>query len=61
MIAKLKKFLTEVKAEFKKVSWSSRSEIISSTAVVFLVVFLLAVFIGIMDFILSNLIKVFLR
>lgn len=61
IIAKTKKFLQEVKAEFKKVSWSDRNELIGSTGVVIVSVALLAIFIGICDFIFAKVINIIIR
>jgi len=47
--------------ELKKVSWSTRSELISSTVVVIIAVAIMAVFIGICDLIWSNGINFILR
>ncbi|HDM37803.1 MAG TPA: preprotein translocase subunit SecE [Candidatus Omnitrophica bacterium] len=58
---RIKKFLTEVKTELKKVSWSTKDELISATTVVLISVFLLALFIGACDFILSRLISVLIK
>jgi len=54
-------FLKEVKLELKKVSWSTKEELIGSTLVVVISVFLLALFIGLTDFILSRLIRLIIR
>ena len=54
-------FLKEVKLELKKVSWSTKDELIGSTLVVVVSVFLLALFIGLTDFILSRLIRLIIR
>ena len=56
-MAKVGKFLSQVKAELKKVSWPSREEIISSTIVVLVSSLLLAVFIGLCDVVLSRVIN----
>jgi len=61
LVARTKKFLQEVKAEFKKVSWPTRNELIGSTGVVIVSVALLAVFIGICDFIFARVINVIIR
>ena len=50
-------FLKEVKVELSKVSWSNRQELIGSTSVVIIVTVLLALFIGIVDLALSNVLK----
>ena len=51
-------FLKEVKVEFGKVSWSTREELIGSTAVVIVVTSLLAVFIGLIDILLSKILSI---
>jgi len=58
---KIAKFVNEVKLELKKVSWSTRSELINSTIVVLVSVAILAVFIGVCDLVWSNLINLVLR
>ena len=57
MITKALEFLTEVKAEINKVTWPSRREALSGTAVVLVVVFLMATFLGIIDAILSRIVQ----
>ena len=58
---KIAKFVNEVKLELKKVSWSTRSELINSTIVVLVSVAILAVFIGVCDLVWANLINLVLR
>jgi preprotein translocase SecE subunit len=55
-----KQFLREVKTELKKVTWPSRKDALSGTAIVLVAVFIIATFLGIVDSGLSNLIKIFL-
>jgi len=50
-------YLREVIFELKKVVWPSRKETLGSTAVVLTIVGLVAVFLGIVDLILSRLVK----
>ena len=47
----------EVRAEFKKVTWPSRTELKGQTIVVIVAVLVIAAFIGVVDLILSNTIK----
>jgi len=54
MFKKLFKFLREVKLELKKVSWPSRKEISGSTGVVILNVLIVAIYLGIIDNILQQ-------
>jgi preprotein translocase subunit SecE len=53
MIDKIKKFVSDVIVELKKVSWPSREELRGSTMVVIVTVILVAVFIGLVDRILA--------
>ena len=56
-----KQFLREVKTELKKVTWPSKKDTLSGTAVVLVAVFIIALFLGIVDSGLSNLIKELLK
>lgn len=53
MFAKIKKFVADVTVELKKVSWPTQQELRGSTLVVIVTVILMAVFIGMVDRILS--------
>lgn len=53
--AKIKKFLTEVRLELSKVSWSTRKQLAGATGVVVVLTFILTVYIGIVDLGLSRL------
>lgn len=61
VVSKTKKFLQEVKTEFKKVSWSDRNELVGSTGVVIISVVILAVFIGICDFFIARMVNIIIR
>jgi preprotein translocase subunit SecE len=50
-------YLREVVFELRKVIWPSRKETIGSTAVVLVIVGLVAVFLGVVDLVLSRLVK----
>lgn len=54
MIGKIRKFVSEVISELKKVSWSTRRDLIDSTWVVIISSAILGVFIGLADFVLSK-------
>jgi len=54
-------FITEVKVEMQKVSWSTKDELVGSTTVVIVSTLLLAMFIGIIDIVLSRFIGLILR
>ncbi|UCB57129.1 MAG: preprotein translocase subunit SecE [Candidatus Omnitrophota bacterium] len=61
MANKLSRFLSEVKSELKKVSWSTKKELIGSTGIVIVTVSLLALFIGVVDFVISRLVNLVIR
>jgi len=56
-----KQFLREVKQELKKVTWPTRKDALSGTAVVLVAVFVIAVFLGVVDSGLSNLVRTLLK
>jgi preprotein translocase subunit SecE len=51
------RFLREVKMELKKVSWPGRTQTVASTGVVIVLVFIVAVFLGVVDISLSSLLR----
>jgi len=57
MMKKIEKFLREVMAELKKVTWPTKDELVGSTIVTIVVSLIVAVFIGIVDRILSFIIQ----
>lgn len=61
MANKFVNFLREMNIELKKVSWPSRNELIGSTTVVIISVALLAMVIGIWDFMLAQIIDLLIR
>jgi preprotein translocase subunit SecE len=52
-IEKATAFLQEVHAETKKVTWPGRKDVLGSTLVVIVAVFIIAGFLGVIDFVLS--------
>lgn len=58
---KIKEFFREVMTEFKRVTWPSRPEIITSTSVVILLSVVVAVFLWVVDIGLSTLVRPILR
>jgi len=58
MFKKLTGFLGEVKGELSKVSWSTRQEVMGATAVVITTTAIMAVFIGVVDLLLSKILSV---
>ena len=57
---KIKVFLTDARIELKKVTWPSRKQTVASTSVVILVVFIVSMFLGLVDFGLAKIIKLVL-
>jgi len=56
-VEKIKKFLKEVNAELRKVTWPTKDELVGSTIVTVVVSLILAIFIGIVDRILSFVVR----
>jgi len=54
-------FLTEVKAELGKVSWSTRQELMGSTIVVIVITAIMSLFIGMIDICLSKLLSILFK
>ena len=58
MVTKAIQFLSEVKSEVKRVTWPTKKEAMGGTAVVLVVVFIMALFLGLVDLLLSKIIGV---
>ena len=61
MITKAIQFLSEVKNEVNKVTWPSKKEAMGGTAVVLVVVFFMAAFLGLVDVLLSKIVEALLK
>ncbi|HAM39203.1 MAG TPA: preprotein translocase subunit SecE [Elusimicrobia bacterium] len=61
MIQKAVQFVNEAIGELKKVNWLGRKEVIASTVVISILIIIFAIFIGLIDLILSIIIKWLLR
>ncbi|MGV7220694.1 MAG: preprotein translocase subunit SecE [Nitrospinales bacterium] len=61
MIVKAKEFLTDVVIEVKKVTWPSKKEAIGGTMVVLVLVFIMAIYLGLVDTILSKIVESLIR
>ncbi len=61
MVNKVKVFIQEVRAEMAKVTWSTREELIGSTAVVLMMMLILSSFIGVADLFFSTALRIILR
>jgi preprotein translocase subunit SecE len=57
---KIKQFLNGAKAELRKVTWPSKKQTLASTAVVIIIVFIVAVYLGIVDYVLAKIVKLIL-
>ena len=57
IIQKVTQFLKEAKVELKKVVWPSPKQTMASTAVVIIIVFIVSIYLGIIDFVLAKLVK----
>ncbi len=60
-LRRVQQFFREVVAEFKKVTWPNRREVTGSTTVVIIVVFVIAIFLGVVDIGLSRIVSLILR
>jgi len=60
IMQKVMKFLSEAKAELKKVTWPSSRQTMASTLVVLIIVFIVSIYLGIIDFGLAKLVKIIL-
>ena len=54
---KVMQFLGEAKTELKKVTWPSSKQTLASTSVVIIIVFIVAIYLGIVDYVLAKLVK----
>jgi preprotein translocase subunit SecE len=61
MIDRIKQFLREVLSEVRKVTWPGKKELIGSTVVVIVLVLFIALYIGLVDFVLSRLLNIVLQ
>ncbi len=57
MFNKISKFFTEIKSEMKKVTWPTRDELKESTKLVIIATFIVTLFIGFIDQILTFVIR----
>ena len=57
IIEKVTQFIKEARVELKKVTWPSPKQTMASTAVVIIIVFIVSIYLGIVDFVLAKLVK----
>ncbi|MDD5225469.1 MAG: preprotein translocase subunit SecE [bacterium] len=60
MWEKIKQFLREVRTELGKVTWPTRKEILAATAVVVVFTLITSIYLGLVDVIISKLVRVFI-
>jgi preprotein translocase subunit SecE len=60
-LGRVQQFFREVAAEFRRVNWPSRAEVVRSTTVVLAVVFILALYLSAVDVGLSRIVGVILK
>lgn len=60
MIERIKLFLSETRTELKKVTWPTRQELKESTIVVIVSTFMVTIFVGVVDQIISRIIRLVL-
>ncbi|HHD11561.1 MAG TPA: preprotein translocase subunit SecE [Deltaproteobacteria bacterium] len=56
-IDKAKQFFSEARAELKKVTWPTREQTMNATWVVIVMVIVVSLFLGLVDFLLSTLVR----
>jgi len=59
--AQTKSFLSEAVQELKKVTWPNRKETLGTTGVVLVLVFFIGAYLGLVDFLLSHLVRYFIN
>jgi preprotein translocase subunit SecE len=57
VMQKIIQFIKEAKIELKKVTWPTPKQTMASTAVVIIIVFIVSIYLGIVDFVLAKLVK----
>ena len=57
MIEKIRRFFSETRVEMRKVTWPTRDELKESTKIVIVATFVVTIFIGIVDQILSFIVR----
>jgi preprotein translocase subunit SecE len=56
-IEKIKLFISETRTELKKVTWPTREELKESTKVVIISTFIVTIFVGVVDQVLSQIVR----
>jgi len=55
------RYFREVRSELRKVAWPNRKELTKNTGIVLFVVLIVAIFIGVVDFVVSNILTLLNR
>jgi len=58
MFGSINNYFKSVSSELKKVSWMTKSQIVNSTIIVLIFAFIIAIFLFVLDFGLSEIVKV---
>lgn len=61
MLERIKQFFRDVKIEIKKVVFPSKDELVGSTWVVLITVFIISMYLGVIDMGLTEIVKALLR
>ena len=57
ILQKIIRFLSEAKVELKRVTWPTPKQTMASTTFVLVIVFIVAIYLGIIDYVLAKLVK----
>jgi preprotein translocase subunit SecE len=57
VIENITQFIKDAKVELKKVTWPTPKQTMASTAVVIIIVFIVAIYLGLVDFALAKMVK----
>ena len=57
IVQKVIRFLSEAKMELKRVTWPTPKQTMASTTVVIVIVFIISIYLGIIDYVLARLVK----
>jgi preprotein translocase subunit SecE len=60
-LARIKEFVSEVKAEFNKIVWPDKKVTIGSTGVVIVLVFIVSIYLGAVDLLIGRLVSYILK
>ncbi len=61
MVLRLRRYLGAVRLEAQRVSWPSRREVIMFTILIFLMVLVLGLYLGLLDYILQRIVATLIR